>query len=272
MAWQLFELAEQYLPNSWLNNTQFNDQSGSGYAQQNTHPQAIAADNKRYGHLTQFSPFGERPSQVINPDAVPRTRLKLKLTGVLANAEESRSLAIIERRSAQTTYHTGDTIKGTSVEIVSIYADRVIIQTQGRHEALLLYPDQAASAAKVRAVKTGSVRKVTSSKAASESVHIIDAALVSQLRRHPNNLMEHIAIEPFEQNGKLKGYRINPGSDPALFQSAGLQQGDIALAINGYDLTSFTDSMQLMASLPSLKQASLSVERQGRVYQIEFSL
>ena len=73
-------------------------------------------------------------------------------------------------------------------------------------------------------------------------------------------------------DGKLKGYRINPGKDVAFFHRIGLLPNDLAVSINGYDLRDNGQAMQIMQQLSSMSEMNLTVERNGQQQDIYIRL
>ena len=74
------------------------------------------------------------------------------------------------------------------------------------------------------------------------------------------------------KDGKLIGYRLSPGKDPELFREMGLKNNDLAVAINGYQLTDMKQAMSAMNELRNSSDASITVERDGQTMSVQFSL
>ena len=52
----------------------------------------------------------------------------------------------------------------------------------------------------------------------------------------------------------------------------GLKNNDLAIAINGYQLTDMRQAMTAMQELREATDATISIERDGRVIDVQFSL
>ncbi len=70
----------------------------------------------------------------------------------------------------------------------------------------------------------------------------------------------------------MKGYKLSPGKDPALFKQMGLENNDIAVAINGYQLNDMKQAMAALQELRSNTDAAITVNRQGQLIDVQFSL
>ncbi len=218
------------------------------------------AHSSPYASLDNLHLFGQLPAKDIKPQITPEnvavTRLAARLTGVVYSTEQSHSLAIIKTRGNDTTYRLGESLKDTRATVYAIYPDRVILLNNDRFESLLMYPGEA------NQKKPGYTVRSTP-----QSVK----QAIAQVRQNPALLSDIIRITPALANGTLEGYRIAPGKKTDLFTQLGLKDGDVAVAINGHDLTNYREAMKIITSLPELNTISLTIERQGKTYQIDIS-
>jgi general secretion pathway protein C len=84
------------------------------------------------------------PTDATSLNQVPVSSLKLRLAGLLASSNPARSIAIIEKGNQQVSLSVGDTTPGYDARIVAILPDRIIVNYQGRKEAILLFNDTRA--------------------------------------------------------------------------------------------------------------------------------
>ena len=192
------------------------------------------------------------PAEATSLDQVPVSSLKLRLAGLLASSNPARSIAIIEKGNQQVSLSVGDTTPGYDAQIAAILPDRIIVNYQGRQEAILLFNDTRAS---------------SSSPAAAPR-----PPLMKRLREQPQNILTYLTISPVLSGDKLQGYRLNPGKDPSLFRQAGLQANDLAITLNGIDLRDQEQAQQALQNLADMTEITLTVEREGQRHDIAFSL
>ncbi|VEB89096.1 pullulanase C protein [Klebsiella quasipneumoniae] len=183
---------------------------------------------------------------------MPVSSLKLRLAGLLASSNPARSIAIIEKGNQQVSLSVGDTTPGYDAQIAAILPDRIIVNYQGRQEAILLFND---------------TRAPSSSPAAAPR-----PPLMKRLREQPQNILTYLTISPVLSGDKLQGYRLNPGKDPSLFRQAGLQANDLAIALNGIDLRDQEQAQQALQNLADMTEITLTVEREGQRHDIAFAL
>ena len=226
----------------------------------------------------------EKVAELVIEDA-PETRLKLTLTGVVASNDKATAGAIIESSGKQETYSIGENIKGTRAVLEDVYNDRVLLKVSGRLETLMF--EGLVFDKNVKPVITNSQRsqpqpsKVSRDKLSSPN--IVDQrnnkaltkatkSLQQELNRDPGKITDYLKISPKRENGKISGYRIMPGKDPTFFQNAGLKTGDVAIQMNGFDLTAPIEAAQALKSLKEQHDVSLLLDRNGDMTEILFSI
>jgi len=215
--------------------------------------------------LRKLNLFGKQQAQkpvvVQNIDA-PKTRLNLTLAGLVASSEPSLALAIIEYKGKQETYAIDDEIGASNAMLKQVFSDRVIIEYQGNLETLMLDGEEFSRESNQRQPP-----KASSSKAPADLSH-----LRQNLLTNPASITDYVRISPVRKNGKLSGYRVNPGKNSELFKEVGLQANDLAVSLNGYDLTDTRQAMEVAKQLKDLTEMSLTVERDGQLHSIYLSM
>ncbi|MBQ4839549.1 type II secretion system protein GspC [Pseudoalteromonas luteoviolacea] len=221
-----------------------------------------------------FGKANEKPKEAEKPKPVisnaPETRLNVKLTGIVAiSKNDSAGLAIIESQGRQETYLVQDVVKGTRAKLAQVLPDRVILDVSGRFETLML--DGLEFTQKV-AMPTTTKRKAEPKSRISDETRSELAQRRQELLNEPGKLFDYIRISPERRNGQLVGYRLRPGKDPQLFAKMGLKNNDLAIAINGYQLTDMKQAMSAMNELRESTDANITIERDGRTLDVQFSL
>ncbi|CAM6956646.1 type II secretion system protein GspC [Klebsiella pneumoniae] len=192
------------------------------------------------------------PTDAASLNQVPVSSLKLRLAGLLASSNPARSIAIIEKGNQQVSLSTGDPLPGYDARIAAILPDRIIVNYQGRKEAILLFNDSRAPSPPPTAAG--------------------NPPLVKRLREQPQNILTYLSISPVLSGDKLLGYRLNPGKDASLFRQSGLQANDLAIALNGIDLRDQEQAQQALQNLADMTEITLTVEREGQRHDIAFAL
>lgn len=84
-------------------------------------------------------------------------------------------------------------------------------------------------------------------------------------------LLEVISPTPYEKDGKMIGFQLNPGSNAALFNQLGLQQGDIVTTLNGTPMNNPSSAMQIMQEASKATELNLNIIRNGQEISLPVS-
>ena len=213
--------------------------------------------------------IAEQPKAVEVKDA-PKTRLSLTLSGVVASSNPALSLAVIGNRGKQNTYGIDETIDGTRATVKAISADRIIISNNGRDETLML---EGLEYTKISTEQnaTGSSGTVLGNNRQNSNQDELDQ-IRKEMAENPQSVLKYIRLSQVSNNGKIEGYRVNPGKDRKLFDSVGLKPGDIATSLNGIDLTDPAAMSTLWKNMSEMTELNLTVQRDGQLHDIFIGL
>ncbi|WP_338710217.1 GspC family type II secretion system variant ExeC [Aeromonas veronii] len=249
----LIMLAEQSAALTWRLLTLASPQTSQPWQ-----PSAVAVSGQsnprlELGEVSRLALFGKAIPKAQAKAAVaanaPRTQLNAQLNGVLASSDPAKSIAIIAMSGIQNSYGIGDMIDGTQARIRQVYPDRVIIERDGRDETLMLDGEEYGKPLpQTNAAPLGSLR--------------------SELMSDPGKITDYLNISPVQVDGRMTGYRLNPGSNPEFFNQSGLQANDLAISINGLDLRDNMQAMQAMQQMAGATEMTVTVERQGEQFDI----
>ncbi|MFQ2080209.1 GspC family type II secretion system variant ExeC [Aeromonas veronii] len=239
LTWRLLTLASPQISQPWQ-------------------PSAVAVSGQsnprlELGEVSRLTLFGKAIPKAQAKAAVaanaPRTQLNAQLNGVLASSDPAKSIAIIAMSGIQNSYGVGDMIDGTQARIRQVYPDRVIIERDGRDETLMLDGEEYGKPLpQTNTAPLGSLR--------------------SELMADPGKITDYLNISPVQVDGRMTGYRLNPGSNPEFFNQSGLQANDLAISINGLDLRDNMQAMQAMQQMAGATEMTVTVERQGEQFDI----
>jgi general secretion pathway protein C len=205
-----------------------------------------------------FGVAGASGSTETDPTAVAATQMNLVLVGTIAHADPQQGYAIVGESSATARVYTvGKTITG-GTKLHSVYPDRVILDRGGKLEALLL----------PKKFQGGGM-------SASRPPPPPDASLGQQLQdlaaQNPAAITEIIRPQPVFANGQQRGYRVYPGRNRQQFSRLGLMPGDLVTAINGTPLDDPARGMEILQSMNSATEVTVTVERNGQPTQISIN-
>ena len=140
------------------------------------------------------------------------------------------SSTITMKASAVTRIH--ERIEETNATIVGIFRGRVIIEHNGKQEITIL--------TKVLANAPYTQHK--------KSPAQISVPLPSMVKIRYASLTT-CRFSPKMEGSELIGYELQPGNEREWFYDAGLNDGDVAVAVNGADLTDDSKMSELMQKI-----------------------
>ncbi|PWI32960.1 type II secretion system protein GspC [Vibrio albus] len=234
---------------------------------------AGAQSGQDISQLVNANLFGEYSEKAVSKPVAPvvtdapKTRLNLVLVGVVSSSAPETSLAVIANRGSQATYGIGEEIEGTRATLKSVLVDRVIIDNAGRFETLMLegIEYKRLSGQPVPKVNRAALR-------GGNNPGTLESNELDQIRQEitedPQKIMQYIRLSQVKEEDEIIGYRVSPGSKRALFDSVGLQEGDVATTLNGEDLTDPKAMGRIWQNVSDLTELNLTVIRDGQPYDI----
>jgi len=203
----------------------------------------------------------ERPRVSEDPNKVPVSVSNLTLTGTLARHNPKQGGAILSDGGRSSFYKVGASVGGAI--LYAVYSDRIILDRDGTPEALLI------PLAKPSSGESGRHQtEVAAGGGPSES----EAATAD----NPPNIFNVVRASAavMNESGHARGFRLLPGNDGAAFEAAGLQRGDIVVALNGTSVLEQNrwSGQALFQSIPDSTQATLTVERNGQTHDVVLNL
>ena len=230
-------------------------------------------------------------------DEAVDTELSLILRGVIGSNQDEAARAIIADGSTQEIYAPGDElpVRG-KVTLEKILPLRVILSNNGRYESLWLYsdenlrqglavqpplgdrpgrswegPEQTGKGSEPRSEEEPNPESMSEESVPEEEALEVASEQLGQ-RIGSQSLADVVSMSIHREEGKIAGYRIRPGRDRSLFDSLGLESGDLVKAVNGAELSSPQRVMEIYRDLGTASSASLLVERDGQELTIDIDL
>jgi type II secretion system protein C len=211
------------------------------------------------------------------------SRLPLSLLATMESDDPEFSMATILHTDSKAlgAYSPDDELRpGVFVERVE--RGKVVFRNGGQMEYLVLGavpppPPPVAPVATEEEEKPANDREIEGAAEAiscdeSQTNCTVDKAFVEKLMANPAQLTKQARIVPAVADGETKGYKfygIRPGSLPKLL---GLKNGDLLTSVNGHELESLDQAMDLYNKLRRASHLSVTIERKGKVIQKEIEI
>lgn len=227
--------------------------------------QGLSAEQEKIRQIPQAHLFGIYQSQSVAPvqtDA-PETKLNLVLKGLLAASPMTHASAIIAlgKNGKEDIYGIGDRVSSATVK--EIHTDRVILERNGRFETLRL-PKEFSQNTLIETSSRNNLPPSTPGEMLSD--------IRQKILKNPTSFGDYAIPIPYNQNGKLRGYRLQPQGDSTLFNQLGLDPKDVIIKLNGIDLNNPNNGLQAIRKLQNAKQVDITVLRNGAEIPLHFEI
>jgi general secretion pathway protein C len=190
-----------------------------------------------------------------DPQDVAATQMTLVLAGTIAESDPGKGYAIIGESAANAkVYSVGKTITG-GTKLQAVYPDRVILDRGGRLESLML-PRKFQGGGPSAAAPPPSQGAM------------LGTRLSEMAAANPGAITEILRPQPVFANGQQRGYRVYPGRDRQQFSRLGLMPGDLVTEINGTPLDDPARGVEILQSMNSAAEVTVTVERNGQPTQV----
>ena len=194
------------------------------------------------------------------------TSLKITLLGTVVGDRQS-TLAVIKDKGKkrQDLYREGDTVQGADIR--KILRGKVILRVGGRDEILTI-EERAASGTEREYPGSGRIGKRTTK---GDTITVSRSALQESLK-DIHQLLSQARIRPYFRNGKADGLAISNIKPGSFFARLGLKNGDIVQGIDGRDIRSPDDVLEVYERLRSGSRVELQIKRSGdqKIIDYEF--
>ncbi len=236
--------------------------------------------------LKSFFAFGkpvEAKQNIIPVLEVPstETQLSLLLMGVIESNYDQLARAFISVNNKQDIYAIGASLPaGEGVSLAKVMKDGVVINNKGTFE--MLYFDQNVPhptphyAASTTTISPQAMADWEADHAESEepeksqrpTVTFPDQAITA-LSRSVSNA---VALNTYNESGKMVGFKLSPGRDADKFKALGLQANDVVIAINDWPVNSPEKVLALYQNLGERNSATLHIKRGAFVVTVDVTM
>jgi len=188
----------------------------------------------------------------------PQTQMNLVLAGTWASEDPSKGYAFIgESANSARMYAVGKAVRSGTV-LHSVYPDRVLLDSNGRLEALML-PRLSSGNLSAQLARPAPTNQVTDN-------------LRRMAENNPSAFAEIVRPQPVFANGVQRGYRVYPGRNRQQFAKLGLQPGDLVLSINGTPLDDPQRGIEIFNTMGAADRVTVTVERNGQSQELTLNM
>lgn len=183
----------------------------------------------------------------------------LRLFGVRAGGPDGGSAIIGLPDGRQVSVGVGESIS-EGLTLASVGEDFVTVSRGGSVSRLVFTETPAGAATPPPPPATPQVMTPTATPASVSAAAPAAGPVVD-----PQRLMAQASLRPRMDGLRIRGFTLAARGDGAALRAAGLQSGDVILAVNGAELNSLERLSELGGELSGSSAAEIRFERNGRV-------
>jgi general secretion pathway protein C len=195
---------------------------------------------------------------------------QVTLIGTVTGPRELSYGVFRDSAGLQEVFRVGESVFGVGV-LHAVKNDKVMIRKDAKVTELPLED-----------VKVKEIQKPASAGAGSQSLfaqkigrgaYVVDQRKLQQAIANPAQIMTDARLRPNSAGGREEGFTLSEVKPGGIYQSLGLQDGDVLLRINEYDISNPERALQAFTALKGLDRVQIDLIRSGAkmtmTYQIQ---
>ncbi|MCX8030810.1 MAG: hypothetical protein N3A59_04420 [Thermodesulfovibrionales bacterium] len=184
---------------------------------------------------------------------------EIKLIGTISGNSKYSYAIFLDKNNSQEIIKEGQKVLDYGT-LKRVYKDKVIIHNGAETFEIPLqdiFSVEEISTSKHPYSTSSFVRGLTS------STYMLDKKKVIQAIDNPNELMTDARLQPNFIDGRQEGFILKEVKNNGIYHNLGLQNGDILLRINEYNIANPETALQAFYSLRGLDRIQLDIIRNG---------
>lgn len=216
---------------------------------------------QEYEAIFQNNPFGiPAGSLKHNSPGMGQTALSgIKLVGTISGSAKHGYAVFVGRDGKQSMFKTGESVFGAG-ELKTVEKYRVFIENSGKlikiHMVDIMAPGEM-EALKGTGAPSGSVRSL------GKGEYMIDQRAVKFAVDNPTQIMTDAKLIPNMIRDKQEGFILREVRKNGIYDSLGMQNGDILLRINNFNISNPENTLQAVTALKGMDRVQLDIIRDG---------
>jgi len=226
---------------------------------------------QEYASIVINNPFGA-PGELKQLSAADRgsaaaVQSGLTLVGTVSGPKKYGYAIFVDKNNDQEVFKIGDAVHAMGV-LQRVEKDKVVLFAGGR--AIEVPIIDAVAPADSGAPQSGP--STAFARNTGEGSYIVDQKRVQQALERPGQIMTDARLLPNVVDGKQQGFSISEIKPNGIYQSLGLQNGDVLLRINDFNISSTESALQAFMALKGMDRVNLDIIRSGNKMTMTYVL
>lgn len=215
-----------------------------------------------YEGIIKNNPFGFPGGQLKLISATQEgstSQADFQLVGTVAGTADRSYAIVADKNGKQEVFKVGEPIFGVG-KLKKVETDKIYISAQGREIKIPL-----ADILTIKDLTPRSSGQTTTdfARSAGKDTFIVDQKKVLHALENPNQFMTDARLQPNFINNKQEGFTLREVRNGGIYQSLGLQNGDVLLRINENTISNPENALQAFTALRGMDRVQLDIMRDG---------
>lgn len=215
-----------------------------------------------YAPIFRNNPFGFPAGELkpISGSAASASSADVSLVGTVSGQRKFSYAIFMNKTGEQEIFRIGDSVFGLG-KLNRVEKDRVFILSGGKIMEIpindIVSVKEIQKGRGTEASSTGFTKKL------SDSSYMVEQKKIQQAIENPKEIMTDARLLPNVVDGKQQGYILNEVRPGGIYQNLGLQNGDVLLRINEYNISHPENALQAFTALRGMERVQLDIMRNG---------
>ncbi len=227
-----------------------------------------------YAPILKNNPFGFPGGELKPLTAASRpgstTQAHIVLIGTVVGPKALSYAVFRDSAGLQEVFKIGDSVFGMG-ELSRVEKEKVIIEKGGTSFEVPIEDVRVKEIDKQSSAASPSLSSFA--QRVGRGTYVVDQGKLQQVIANPGQMMTDARLRPNFVSGKEEGFMLSEVKPGGIYQSLGLQNGDVLLRINEYDISNPERALQAFTALKGLDRVQIDLIRAGAkmtmTYQIK---
>lgn len=215
-----------------------------------------------YEVLMRNNPFGYPEAKLTLLSSSGERRIdtgNIKLVGTISGSKKYDFAIFADKDNRQETVRVGKKVFDYGI-LKEVQKNKAVIETDS---GTIEMPLQ--DILNIQEISSAGRNSQTSDfiKSMSAGTYMVDKKMILHAIDNPNELMTDARLQPNITDGKQEGFVLREVRNNGLYQKLGLQNGDILLRINEYNIVNPESALQAFYAMRGLDRIQLDIVRGG---------
>jgi len=215
-----------------------------------------------YAVILANNPFGFSGGEIKPLTGTVSTKTQrgdILLVGTVVGPKELSYAILRDSAGVQEIFKIGEPVYDIG-NLYKIERDKIIMRKGEKSEEILL---EEVRAREVKQTSAVSSTRPSFAQKIGRATYVVDQARLQQAIANPGQMMTDARLKPNIINGKEEGFVLSEVKAGGIYQSLGLQDGDVLLRINDYDISNPEKALQAFTALKGMERVQVDLMRGG---------